>query len=391
MKIRFTLFLLFFSMLNSVFAQNDYPKTYLYFSSNGSGIKGKIISVPEEGKVKFAIDESIFKIVQKEKIILAFNEFGNYLLISSLSDEPAKANKQIEDFYNKSYNAISYDIIFKAVPFEVIPCTIIYNNDAINYKTLDNNSASINKDNVLAIILKDGGHEIVRDITEVAPILNTNSILFENTRQTKNSVKNTDNTKTKVVVPTEKKETASVNTEITSIDSGPKKEKPILDNDEKEAYKEISVERVQEFKDYLNIVSDKKRSSSEKSDAIQNALKLFTPGASIEVTSKNNSKSRKIPVETYLKNLSNLNYSSVNIEYANIKFVSDFTQADDGNYYGIISGEQAFMGYSSNGKATYTDVVNKNYKVKLESYQKFIDGTDQTKWKVLFGDVTVSQ
>ncbi len=388
MKRRLLLFVSIYSILFSVYAQDEYPKTYLYFSSNGSGIKGKIISVPEEGKIQFSIDESIFKIVQKEKILLAFNEYGNYILISSLSDDPSKSKQQIEEFYAKPSKLPEYDVIFKAVPFEIIPCKIIYNSDAINYRTLDNNSASINKDNILAIILKDGSHEIIRDVAEVAPILNNNVEKIAKARQ---GLADAPIAKAAPVVETQQPVKEEPTTTTTIESPTPSKARPTLDSEERQIYKEISVERVQEFKDYLNIVADKKRSPSEKSEAIKNALKLFSPGANIEVTSKNRNTSRKVPVETYLKNLSNLNYSSVSIEYANLKFVSEFTQADDGNYYGIVSGEQSFMGYGSTGQATYSDVVTKNYKVKLESYQKAVDGLEQTKWKVLFGDVTISQ
>ena len=72
---------------------------------------------------------------------------GSYLVISQISKDRSQSQKQISDFYNQTdAGKIDNDIIFKAVPFEVIPCTITYNKDAINYRTLDGNSASLNKE-----------------------------------------------------------------------------------------------------------------------------------------------------------------------------------------------------------------------------------------------------
>ncbi len=442
-KILLTL-LLIFSFGRITYAQNEKgPNTCLYLNSGGK-ITGKVLSVSDDGKIikiSYDLQGNIIKIVQREKVLLAFNERGNYLVISNLSDSSGESAKQLSDFYSDmSSKRPDYDIIFKAVPFDIIACNIIYNGEAINYKLPNAGVGSINKENVLAIIYKDGSHELVRDIAEITPILRYNSSKFESSRyyveppkvveepkptitktapieqsptreviKTKEPeeieedlVTNTNNKKTRKTeeetivirkkVKTEDEEDLSEETEETEeISDEPEEQIPNLTEQEKKKYQRTSIERVEEFKDYLNVIGDKSRSLYEKAEARKNALKLFTPGAFIEVTSKNRPGARRIPVETYLRNLSNLNYSSINIEYANLKFVRNFVQHSDGNYYGLVSGEQSFQGYRADGKAVYSDMVRKNYKVKLEAYQKYVDGEEQTKWKVLFGDVSVSQ
>lgn len=383
-------------ILSSLAQESIKKQAYLYFSSNGSGIGGKLESIPEEGKIQFSLGADVQKIVQKDKILMAFNNVGNFLHTAQLSDDIATANKQIEDFNSQVSNSNDYDIIFKAVPFEIIPCKISYSKDVVNYKLPNNSTGSLNKNNVLAIIFRDGNHELSKDIIEVAPILAENKELFETRRQNKNinkssTIEKLNSPKVEVVKynsTDEQKRDSQNRNEDKSLSSANLK---ILTNDEKQDYQEKSIDRVQDFKNYLNVIGDKKRSTGEKNEAIKNALRLFISGSTIEVTSKNRPGSRRIPVETYLRNLSNLNYSSVSIEYVNLKFVSEFTQSTDGNYYGLVSGEQTFMGFGSNGKPAYSDVVNKSYKVKLESYEKFVNGEEKLNWKILLGDISVSQ
>lgn len=399
MKKIFTLFIFFISLVE-LFGQEEGRKTYLYLGNN-TGFIGKIESVPEAGKISFSINNGGTRTYQKERVLVVFNDYGRYLVIASLPDSPESAQAIIDNFYNKPVPLPENDVIFKAVPFEVIPCIITYNGDAVNYRTLEGNPASINKDNVLAIVKKDGTHEITKEVSEVAPILDANIAKFKTSIE-KPEVKPIQPSKPKPVKPEQKPETkpeqkvenkpVTVANEVKPLPVTDVSSKPKLTQDEKVKYSKQSVDNILTFKDYLNVIGDRGKSATEKREAIKAALELFSPGATVEVTNKNRPGSRKLPVETYLRNLSNLNYSSIQIEYANLKFVSEFSQADDGNYYGLVRGEQSFIGFGPDGKTPlYSDVVDKNYKVKLESFKKVESGISEVKWKILLGDVSVSQ
>ena len=73
-----------------------------------------------------------------------------------------------------------------------------------------------------------------------------------------------------------------------------------------------------------------------------------------------------------------------------MRFISELNQAPDGNYYGIVRGEQTFKGIV-NGVVKYGDVVDKNYRIKVESLNNIESGKKKVIWKVLLGDVSVSQ
>lgn len=376
----------YFSILN-VFSQ-DVKKASIYLST-GTEIVGKLISATDDN-INFSFENGN-RTLQRVRVLIAFNDYGRYLVVDNISRETEKSRIEINNFYNSQNSPLSNDIIFKAVPFEIISCNISYDKDAINYLTLDGKTASINRDNVLAIIRQDGSHEITRDVTEVAPILGSNMEKF-----------NQIITPAPVIVPIAKKQEPKVENEAEHKPTETKplqivqEPLPILDANtkltekEKQEYSNQATDNVLTFKDYLNRIGDKRRSPSEKRQDIRDVLELFTPEATIEVTSKNRVGSRKLPIAQYLSNLSNLNYSSVEITYANLRFISELNQAPDGNYYGIVRGEQTFKGIV-NGVVKYGDVVDKNYRIKVESLNNIESGKKKVIWKVLLGDVSVSQ
>jgi len=417
-----TSFLLFFCLsIINVFSQ-EAKKTSIYLST-GTVISGKLISATDEN-ITFSFENGS-RTLQRVRVLIAFNEYGRYLFVNNISDNIEKSKIEINDFYNLQTSKLVNDIIFKAVPFEIISCKISYERDVVNYINSDGKPGSVNKDNVLAIIRKDGSHDIVRDIIEVAPVLGSNIDKFKEIITPAPLVVPPP----VVVVVTPKPETieskptpspviqeplapapvvvappvvAVVTPKPETMESRPTTPPAIqeslayaetttkLSNAEKEEYSKQATYNVLTFKDYLNRIGDKGRSPFEKRQDIKDALELFTPDATIEVTSKSKIGSRKYPIAKYLTNLSNLNYSSIEITYANLRFVSELNQAADGNYYGIVRGEQTFKGMV-NGVVKYGDVVDKNYKIKVESFNNIISGKKEVQWKVLLGDVSVSQ
>jgi hypothetical protein len=113
------------------------------------------------------------------------------------------------------------------------------------------------------------------------------------------------------------------------------------------------------------------------------------PGATMEVTSKSQPGSRRYPIATYLNRLKLLPYSSTKIEWTEVDFIKELTQAADGNYYGIINGEQRFTGYGTNN-VLYDDIVGKTVRVKLKRMEIERDGQQQVKWNLLLGSIGVS-
>ena len=155
-------------------------------------------------------------------------------------------------------------------------------------------------------------------------------------------------------------------------------------------YRAKAIQRVDEFVSYVNIITDKSLTGDEKDRAIEQALKLFMPGATIAITSVSKpSPVRTLDVKVYLTRLKLLPYTYTKVSWSEVQYVKELTQAPDGNYYGIITGQQTFTGYGKTDAITYSDVTQKNVRVKLQPYQKLIEGQNETNWQVLLGNVGV--
>jgi len=79
-----------------------------------------------------------------------------------------------------------------------------------------------------------------------------------------------------------------------------------------------------------------------------------------------------------------LNYSKVNITYAEINFKDEFIPDTAGNYWGMASYIQTFE------TKTFRDLTPKIQKIKLQQYEKIIDGTTEDKFEILLGNISIN-
>ena len=366
----------------------------VFYFANGNKIQGKIAKL-SDGKVVFDVvkgGRAIPHTFQRENVLIVLNSRGNYLIISSLPSDAEPAQRVIDNFNNAPIRESGYDLLIKAVPLKVIPCRISYESDAvINYQTSGYGAGSINKNELVGILYQNGRHQFVMEPTEAASLLASVLPEVEKFNKKQNnppppvSVLPNPSTQTTTSSPITANTPSSTNP--TTINGKPK-----LSEDEYQTYRTKAMDRVDEFGSYLNIITDKTLEGSERDKAIEQAAKLFLPEATIEVTSVNRAGSRKFKVKEYLTRMKLLPYSSSKVEWSEIQYISELKQANDGNYYGTITGQQTFMGYGGRGgqDVIYSDVTQKNVKVKLQSYQKVIDGQNQANWEVLLGNIGVA-
>ena len=339
---------------------------------NGNPVQAKL-SRAMDSKLEWVAADGIPRIYHRKRFLVVFAANGQFMVISELNENTNKAQTQIDGFYKAPARNVAQDIIVKSVPLTVISGNISYESDeVINYLTMDGNPASINKEEVAVVIYKDGRHEILRDVVDVAPLLALAHKDIE--KKEKEIVK-----KAVPAKPTPAKPTPP---------PPPKeKQKPFLSDAEYKDYSAKGIRRVDEFTSYLRIIGDKTLKSEEKNKAVAQALSLFEPQATVAVSSAKGVK--KYPVKEYLNRLKLLPYSKINITWNEVKYVSELKQESDGNYYGTIAAQQVFEGFAANGKVAYGDITKKNIRVKLESYQKTIDGKDTVNWEVLLGNIGI--
>ena len=385
------------------------------YLANGNKLKGKLLRA-DESKVYFSVNKGGRRIpasLSKENILFVFSSKGNYLTISSLPSEPLESQKTIDEFNNSTLRASGYDLIIKAIPLKVIACQISYESDAvINYKLANGEIGSINKNDVVSVLYGDGRHQFIMNPSEAAALMASSheEVAKYNQKQDVPPPPAIENTKSEVAIVEEKTETLPINanqevkTETPLVTSAyvqpkteqstttPKPTKPSLNEEEYQQYRTKAMQRVDEFGNYLNIITDKSLDGNEREKAIEQVVKMFLPNATIEVTTKDKPGSKKYKVRDYLTRMKLLPYSSAKVSWSEIQYVSELKQEADGNYYGTITGQQTFMGYGGTGgtDVLYSDVTQKNVKVKLQSYQKVIDGQNVNNWDVLLGNIGVA-
>lgn len=248
------------------------------------------------------------------------------------------------------------------------PARITYESpQIINYTTPDGAAGSINKSEIITILSPDGNRLDFKLASEVEEYLKKVQPVVD---QWKMNISRTGNQS-----PTGDISTAS----------------PSLSIAELSTYSRQGIKKVDEFVHFLTIITDKKIDPDTKDKAIEEVAALFLPEARIEVTSVNRPGVRTYPIKEYLARLKLLPYSSAKISWNEVHYVKDLAQETDGNYYGVIAGSQKFEGYGSDGKSIqYSDITQKTVKVKLQSYQKSIEGQQQINWEILLGNIGIA-
>ncbi|MCE6992787.1 hypothetical protein [Dyadobacter sp. CY323] len=351
----------------------------IYFA-NGNNVQNALITKITEEMVSFQVkrdDKEVPYSFPRENVLIAFLKNGNYLVLSVIQGDP---NQFLQTFLTAPPRENTLDIIVKTTPVEVITGKISYESDEIiNFESATGQASSIAKEEISVIIYKDGSHKLLLEPTAAA------AVIVEANRTIRRLVPPASRRPSNESSEQREKRVES-EAMISKTDA-----KPALSEEDYNTYSKKALQKVDEFSAYLNIITDKSRDSDEKDKAIEQASKLFMPTATIEVTSKYRASTHQYKIQDYLSRLKLLPYSRTNIEWMEVQYVNELKQEADGNYYGNISGQQTFTGYSKNGKdVLYSDVTRKNVKVKLQSYDKSVDGQQMANWEILLGNIGIS-
>lgn len=402
------------SMYTAGAQSNVGPAGDAIYLANGTRYKNAQLVEITDQRVKFAVKhgETLTNHnYDRDFVLMAFTQEGNYLIIDQVSKNPVQAERQIRDFQMAPARTAPTDLLIRRVPLDVLRGLISYESEeVINYQPTSGGAASISKNELMAIFYRDGKHQILSDFNEIAPILAelrpqlsgpSSAPVVAASQPTAAVPVPEEPVAAPAPVPAAPRSSKTIASQPAKAVSTPAPAnragaapapgaKVSLNEEEYVTYRAKAVQRVDEFVSYINIITDKTLSGDDKDRAIEQAIKLFMPEATIEVTSLNKSAPpRKMAVRTYLTRLKLLPYSYTKVAWSEVQYVKELTQEADGNYYGTITGQQTFTGYGKADAVTYSDVTQKNVRVKLQPYQKLIDGQNETNWQVLLGSVGV--
>lgn len=150
-------------------------------------------------------------------------------------------------------------------------------------------------------------------------------------------------------------------------------------------------QKVDEFQEFIIILTNKSESRERRNLAEREALKLFYPGAQIESSAKlENGDIQKSTrtIKEYLYRLKILPYTKVEIEFYDIAYVTSFTKGRDGKYYGTATIFQKFTGFEGDNMV-YSSVTKKEIEVILENVEDEFYG--DKRWKIFLGDIKATE
>ena len=373
-------------LLSVAFTSSLYAQDAIY-TANGNRLPDARITDLTDERLMFTVqqaDKLTTHSFQRDNVLVAFRK-GNFLVIKNLSPDLAQAKQELQVFQTTTVWA-DKDYLLRAIPFEVIPAKISYENDAIvNYLTSTGKSASIPKGELIAIFYSDGRHALIRDPVDAVPFLAKMPIPFGSSTKTIGTSAPQPATPIPTAQPISQPAAVVPGSATAAIVIT---NKLVLSNADYQYYSKKAIDKVEQFSSYLNVITNKSLTTDARNQAIEQAVSLFMPAATIEVTSNSRPGSRQFPIRTYLNNLKRLPYTYVKIEWTDINYVKELSQAADGNYYGVLTGQQTFFG-SGNG-VSYTDITQKNVRVKVNRTVGTRNGEDEVKWDLLLGSIGVS-
>lgn len=154
-------------------------------------------------------------------------------------------------------------------------------------------------------------------------------------------------------------------------------------------FSDKALQKIEDFTNFLSIISSKETYPESANQAIDLSVELFVnEDVQVEISTKGYSQSVKRKIRDYLTRLKLLKYDKVEIQWAEINYVSNFRKAPDGNYYGTLTVMQTFRGYRDN-QVVYSDVTQKDVEVVIKGMEKSIQGQKEMVWDVLLSDIGV--
>jgi hypothetical protein len=165
-----------------------------------------------------------------------------------------------------------------------------------------------------------------------------------------------------------------------------------FNDQDKVVFQEKGLQKVKQLETFIVQIGNKNTPQSSALMATTGALKLFdSEERTVQISSANSGEVKRSKIKSYLQKLRLLNYSNVNIEWADFQYASDFKKGLDGNYYGYIIFKQRFTASSLDNQITYKDLTTKKVEIILKSYEKAAQGEVTQAWDIFLGDISVVQ
>ncbi len=340
----------------------------IYFATNAN--QGDVQDITSD-IVKFIPGQKNSKSIylDTKKVLLLFNDHGNFLVPARMDFTREQSLRLIENFLHANAPKNITDEIYIRDKKIIEANVVLEDKDFIHYSS-NEIKGKIEKNKVVAVIYKDGRHLIYSSTPEAAEILWD---IQQNALFTANTIEN------QPTLPEAKPDSIKP---LTIEDIAP--------NISQKEFKDKATHKTTLFSAYLKILCNKQALDAELDKATEQAITLFvSEAAEVETASVTRDITRRKKIRKYLDDVRMLRYDKIELEWTRVQYASDIRLDANGNYTAIVSFEQVFRGYRD-GKIVYEDITRKDAQVILKTYEKNIDGNATLSWDVLLSDIGVT-
>ena len=158
------------------------------------------------------------------------------------------------------------------------------------------------------------------------------------------------------------------------------------------SYREQAIKSIFDLETYLQIISNKKKSLSQRNMSLDLAIDLFqSDTVTVETSSLKSPVNHTYTIRLYLNKLKLLPYSTVKIVWYKVYLSRTFTLGTDSNYYGTATFLQRFEGKSNNEMGSYKDVTQKKIQIILKKIGGFNGPERNIRFILKLGDIKVEE
>ncbi|MCY7351674.1 MAG: hypothetical protein LH606_13570 [Cytophagaceae bacterium] len=153
-------------------------------------------------------------------------------------------------------------------------------------------------------------------------------------------------------------------------------------------FQQLTEQKMAEFQKYLSVVADPEQQDNIREFAIENALLLFVPGATMQVGSARGVKAYPLPI--YLRRLKNLDkkYFNIEMKFYDLALIGDWGQTTEG-YVTTATYFQHFQAFNRKKQLVYKAKTAKKIDVDLRNRKDPF--YEEHRWTVLLGDVRLAE
>jgi hypothetical protein len=163
-----------------------------------------------------------------------------------------------------------------------------------------------------------------------------------------------------------------------------------LTDEQKKDFTDKALRKTKALSNYISIIADKSKEETQRSRAVDMAVKLFmSENSTVEISSLGK-QTKRLKIRAYLNRLKLLPYYKVKISWFDIFFATNFTKRPDGKYEAIATIFQKFEG-SNNDGFKYIDITKKNIQIIIEQVEIKTGDKSEKVWEVFLGDIKVEE